>query len=1025
MADQTPPENTAVFNALDASYTSGQALLKTHRLDQIRIIGANDHNLKQVSLALPRNRLIAFSGVSGSGKSTLAFDTIFAEGQRRYVESLNTYARQFVGQFKKPDVTLIEGLSPAIAIDQKTTGNSPRSTVGTVTEIYDFLRVLYARVGLPHCPDCGHRIGSQSAKDILESVCKVPENSRLQILAPIVRGRKGSYGALLEQLQKEGVVRVRIDGETVLLDDPDAPLPTLSKTHKHTIEAVIDRILFKDTEAVRARVMTAIQTALRKSKGYVIAQVLPLPSDSKPPKNRFKDTDTLNGSRDLSQTTEAFFSRHMACPQCDVGFEEMAPRLFSFNSRYGACPDCDGLGVKFELDPEKLVPDQSKSLKQGALVLLKGAMGSYYERFITLLAKKHAIDTQVAYQDLPESQKQLLLYGPNRPGDSERVRDLGASGDNDGDEDDWFGLVAGFDGLVPMLNRKLRHAEGAAKSALESLMLQRCCGACNGARLKPLSRAVTLGGLPIDKVCQKSMAQLVPWFEALPEQLNERQQLIASQGIQAILRRLKILNRVGVGYIALDRAMVSLSGGEAQRVRLATQIGSELSGVLYVLDEPSIGLHPANTQQLIETLKQLRDEGNTVLVVEHDEETLSAADWLVDIGPGAGKNGGQIVAEGPPDALRCYPEVGPSETAQLLQARTQPPEFKTPRVPKAHVKIEAANLHNLKQVNVEIPLGVMTVVCGLSGSGKSTLVFDVLGSAAEAYTRALQKKRRDDPMPELTEFIGAANISGLSHLDRVIEIDQSPVGRTPRSNPATYVGIMDSIRKVFAATEDAKLYGYGPGRFSFNTSANKGGGRCETCKGAGRLTLTMSFLPDAYTDCPDCHGLRYNADTLRVKYNGAYSIADILSMPIGEACHVFEFQTGITRMLQVLCEIGLDYLTLGQPATTLSGGEAQRMRLAAELVKKGTGQTLYIMDEPSTGLHGSDLKKLLAIMQQLVDAGNTVLVIEHHLDVIRAADWCIDMGPGAGEAGGRVVFAGPPEALSRCSDSVTGQALGR
>ncbi|MEB3206428.1 MAG: excinuclease ABC subunit UvrA [Vampirovibrionales bacterium] len=986
--------------------------------DVIRLVGGRDHNLQNVSLSLPRNRLIVFSGVSGSGKSTLAFDTLFAEGQRRYVESLNTYARQFIGQFHKPNVTLIEGLSPAIAIDQKTTATSPRSTVGTVTEIVDYLRVLYARIGEAFCPVCAQPIGSQSASDILASVVSMPEGSRLQILAPVVRGRKGNYTTLFQQLQKEGYIRARIDGETVLLDDPDAPLPTLSKTHRHTIDVVIDRILLKYSEACKTRLMTAIQTSIRKSGGYVIVQNLDALTSSQ------GDSKVPNGEPLKSET---FYSRHMACPTCDIGFDEMAPRLFSFNSRYGACTTCDGLGFQNTLYDDALIAEPSMSLQEGAIAPLKHAMGRYYDRFIKQLCKAHQISEKTPWQDLPEAHRAFILNGTSLAAiESESIQpppkpsprqDLDEAVEGLFLEEDLFGLVSGFDGVKPMLLRRYAQGSASVQRYVGGFMRQVICADCQGARLKPLSRSVTLGGLPLHRLCEKSITDLLPWLEALPPQLNERQKLIAGQALSCMLKRLRMLQQVGVGYLSLDRPMMTLSGGEAQRIRLATQIGSELCGVLYVLDEPSIGLHPANTRQLINTLKSLRDEGNTVIVVEHDADTILAADWLVDIGPGAGSRGGQIVAQGLPDTL--LQSAASSLTLDYLSHRRQLTPPQAVRVPSGVLSLQGVTKHNLKTLAVEIPLGCLTVVTGLSGAGKSSLVLDVLCKAV-AYHLAAQPRSAKMPAVPLqgAKPEGFDRIVGLGQIDRLIEVDQSPIGRTPRSNPATYVGLMDHLRKVFAATEDAKMFGFTAGRFSFNTK----GGRCEACKGSGRLTLEMTFLPDAYTECAECRGKRFNAETLRVRYQGK-TIAQVLEMPIEEALSLFALQPTLRHMLQVLVDVGLGYLTLGQSATTLSGGEAQRVKLAAELVKKHTGKTLYIMDEPTTGLHWHDLEKLLHITHRLVDAGNTVVMIEHNLDVMRHADWIIDLGPGAGGAGGELVFAGTPADLMTCDQSLTAQAL--
>jgi excinuclease ABC subunit A len=790
----------------------------------------------------------------------------------------------------------------------------------------------------------------------------------------------------------------------------------LSKTHRHTIDVVIDRILLKYSEACKTRLMTAIQTSIRKSGGYVIVQNL----------DALTSQGDSNVPNDEALKSETFYSRHMACPTCDIGFDEMAPRLFSFNSRYGACATCDGLGFQNILHDDPLIPEPSMSLQEGAIAPLKHAMGRYYDRFIKQLCKAHQISEKTPWQDLPEAHRAFILDGTSSASDARSTQpppkpfhhqDSDEAAESLFLEEDLFGLVSGFDGVKPMLLRRYAQGSASVQRYVAGFMRQVSCTDCQGARLKPLSRSVTLGGIPLHRLCEKSITDLLPWLEALPHQLSERQKLIAGQALSSMLKRLRTLQQVGVGYLSLDRPMVTLSGGEAQRIRLATQIGSELCGVLYVLDEPSIGLHPANTRQLIHTLKTLRDEGNTVIVVEHDADTIRAADWLVDIGPGAGSRGGQIVAEGPPETLlQC---ASSSLTLDYLSLRRQltPPE--TPRQPSGVLRLEGVSKHNLKKLSLDIPLGCLSVVTGLSGAGKSSLVLDVLCKAA-AYHLAAQPRTAKMPSVQLqgAKPDGFEQVLGLAQIDRLIEVDQSPIGRTPRSNPATYVGLMDHLRKVFAATEDAKMFGFGGGRFSFNTK----GGRCEACKGTGRLTLEMTFLPDAYTECAQCRGKRFNAETLRVRYQGK-TIAQVLDMPIEDALSLFALQPTLRHMLQVLVDVGLGYLTLGQSATTLSGGEAQRVKLAAELVKKHTGKTLYIMDEPTTGLHWHDLEKLLHITHRLVDAGNTVVMIEHNLDVIRHADWIIDLGPGAGEAGGELVFAGTPADLMTCERSLTAQAL--
>jgi excinuclease ABC subunit A len=981
---------------------SPPALPLTSDEKPLQIFKANLHNLKSVNLTLPRHKMVVFTGVSGSGKSTLAFDTIFAEGQRRYVESLGSYARQFIGQMEKPDVESIDGLSPAISIDQKSTSRSPRSTVGTVTEIYDFLRVLYARIGSPYCPQCQVPITPQTLQRILDTLTALPEGSKLQILSPVVRGRKGDYNALFQQLRKEGYTRVRVDGELLLLEE----LPEtyrLTKTHKHNIEVVIDRIVLKNNDTCHHRLTESLQTSLKKSDGFCLVQILPSEEDE--------------------QERELFFSQHLACPECDLSFDEMAPRLFSFNSPYGACSQCEGLGLQYELSEALLVPDPNKTLMEGAIAPFEKTTGKYYQSFLKKLSKKHDLPIDTPFHQLKDEDRSLLFYGPS----TTLNEDLPSSGKTSSkasltkksaksqalDEDyDWFDFVSQFDGIIPILNRRHQYGTDATKRYIESFMQEVPCPTCQGKRLKPISLSVTLGnkdkgGLNIDAFCNLSIKSAYDNIQNVFASLDTFQSTVGRQAIYELSERLRFLLDVGLDYLTLSRRASSLSGGEAQRIRLATQIGSGLSGVLYVLDEPSIGLHQYNNQQLIQTLLRLRDQGNSLIVVEHDEDTIRHADWVVDIGPGAGIHGGNIVSQGTPDSVLADKN---SLTGDYLSGRKTIAIPKKPRKPSGEaLTIQGASLHNLKNVDVAFPLGQFICVTGLSGSGKSTLVFDLLYQALKYHFGKYQVR------PE-----GYESITGLEHLDKFIDIDQSPIGRTPRSNPVTYTGIFDAIRNVFASTEEAKLRGYTPGHFSFNVKS----GRCETCQGDGVITLEMNFLPDVHIPCEMCDGRRYSAQTLDVTYHGK-NIADVLAMTVEEALGFFDMQPRITRQLKVLQDVGLDYITLGQSATTLSGGEAQRLKLATEFNKRSTGKTLYLLDEPTVGLHWKDLENLIGILNALVDQGNTVIVIEHNLDFIKVADHLIDMGPEGGYKGGYVVASGTPKEVSRCEDSYTGQFLKR
>ncbi len=961
-------------------------------MKEIRIHRANEHNLSDVNLTIPRDKLVVFTGVSGSGKSSLAFDTIFSEGQRRYVESLSSYARQFIGQFEKPDVESIEGLSPAIAIDQKSTSKSPRSTVGTVTEIYDYLRLIYAKVGVPHNPETGDALTAHTLQSIYNTIWHLPAGSKLQILSPVVRGRKGEYNAQFRQWRKEGYVRVRIDGEMHLLED----LPEdyrLERNKRHDIELVIDRIILKPEDAISQRLMEGLQAALKKSDGYVVAQLI--------------DGDG-NKTRDLA------FSQHLSSGTEDAQVEEMSPRLFSFNSPYGACPQCEGLGVQHEIAEDLLVPEPEKNLADGAIVPFEKFTGRYYSNFIQKLAKKHGFSLKTPFEDLSVEEQNFLLYGEFKKKVDKDVivhEGFGFGNEEEDDEADWFDFVGSFDGVINIMKRRLQHGSDSTKSYIRTFMRERECEACHGARLKPFSLAVTLGGDGLGKniheLCELSIRDALLFIQQVPETLTEFQLTIARQPLYEVEQRLRFLLEVGLEYLTMARPAATLSGGEAQRIRLASQLGATMSGILYILDEPSIGLHQYNNNQLIQTLQKLRDQGNSLIVVEHDEDTIRAADWVVDIGPNAGVHGGRIVAQGAPKLIE---KTAASLTGQYLSGKR---EIKIPeQLRKGNGKkltVHNATYHNLKNVTIDFPLEKLICVTGLSGSGKSTLVFDLLYRAVEySFTEHHVK-------PE-----GYKKLSGLEHIDKMIDIDQSPIGRSSRSNPATYTGIFDPIRNVFTSSEESKLRGYKPGRFSFNVA----GGRCEACKGDGVIVKEMNFLPDVHITCEVCNGKRYNQETLEVTYHGK-SIADVLDMTVAEAYEFFHTLPRIQKMLGVLNDVGLHYIKLGQPAPTLSGGEAQRVKLATEFCRRSTGKTLYLLDEPSTGLHWADMENLLHILNRLVDQGNTVVVIEHNLDFIKVADHIIDMGPEGGERGGYVVAEGPPSEIARCEESYTGRFLKR
>ncbi len=939
--------------------------------DMIRVRGAREHNLKNVNVDIPRDRLTVITGLSGSGKSSLAFDTIYAEGQRRYVESLSSYARQFLGQMDKPDLDSIDGLSPAISIDQKTTGRNPRSTVGTVTEIHDYLRLLWARVGVPHCPRCGREIRKQTVDEMADAVLRYPEGTRLQVLSPVVRGRKGEHRDILEKAAKSGFVRVRIDGTLYELED----LPTLNKKQKHTIEVVIDRLVVRNTPEFRQRLSDDIETAANSSGGLVIM-------------NRLEEGEEL-------------FSMNYACPDCGISIEELTPRMFSFNSPFGACPTCDGLGTLMKISEEAIFPDESLSLREGALNAMgfnTQESGGVAAQYLTAMGQKYGFDLDTPVMKMKEDARHAILYGT---GDEKLTIEYeGARGTAH--------YTTAFEGVIPTLERRYREttSEGM-KQAYEEYMAEELCPDCRGQRLKPEARAVTVGGKSLPEVSDMSILKAREFFGNLELEGNRR--IIAKQILKEIDSRLGFLTDVGLGYLTLSRAAASLSGGEAQRIRLATQIGSALMGVLYVLDEPSIGLHQQDNAKLIATLKKMRDLGNTVIVVEHDEETMYAADHIIDVGPGAGLHGGHIIAQGTAEEIKACPE---SLTGQYLSGKKTIPVPAKRRKPTGQLIIYGAAENNLKHINVSIPLGVLCCVTGVSGSGKSSLINEILYKyLARKLNRAKTRAGKFD------------RIEGLEQLDKIIMIDQSPIGRTPRSNPATYTGMFDLIRKLFALSPEAKARGYKENRFSFNVK----GGRCEACQGDGLQKIEMHFLPDLYVPCEVCRGQRYNRETLEVTWQGK-NIYEVLEMTVEEAIPFFENHPQILRKLETLSDVGLGYMRLGQPSTTLSGGEAQRVKLATELSRRATGKTIYLLDEPTTGLHAADVARLIDVLQRLTDAGNSVLVIEHNLDVIKVSDRIIDLGPEGGDAGGTVVAEGTPEQVAANGASFTGaylkQALG-
>ncbi|WP_142111092.1 excinuclease ABC subunit UvrA [Rarobacter incanus] len=935
--------------------------------ERLVIQGAREHNLRNVNLDLPRNKMIVFTGLSGSGKSSLAFDTIFAEGQRRYVESLSAYARQFLGQMDKPDVDFIEGLSPAVSIDQKSTNRNPRSTVGTITEVYDYLRLLFARAGTPHCPVCGEKIVAQSPQQIVDRLLELPAGTRFQILAPVIRGRKGEYAELFSELVTQGFSRARVDGQTVQLSSP----PTLEKKLKHDIEVVVDRLVAKD--GIRRRLTDSVETALKLADGLLIAEMV--------------DADADDPQR------ERRFSEHRSCPNDHpLALDEIEPRTFSFNAPYGACPECTGLGMRLEVDPDLVVPDPDLSLRDGAIAPWSHTSSEYFQRILAALSADLGFSMDTPWNKLPKEVRKSVLHG--------RDYEVQVKYRNRWGRERQY--TTGFEGVMPFLER--RHAETESewsKDKYEAYMREVACPACKGARLKPEVLAVKVSGRSIAEVCDLSIRDASGFLDNL--ELSGREKMIAGQVLKEIQARLGFLLDVGLDYLTMSRAAGTLSGGEAQRIRLATQIGSGLVGVLYVLDEPSIGLHQRDNRRLIDTLTRLRDLGNTLIVVEHDEDTIRAADWIVDVGPGAGEHGGRIVHSG--DLAGLLASKDSVTGAYLSGRRSIPlPSARRPIDKKRQVTVLGARENNLRNIDVSFPLGVLTAVTGVSGSGKSTLVnsilYTVMANQLNGAKRVAGRHKR---------------VTGLEELDKVVHVDQGPIGRTPRSNPATYTGVWDPMRRLFADTTEAKVRGYGPGRFSFNVK----GGRCEACSGDGTIKIEMNFLPDVYVPCEVCHGARYNRETLEVHYKGK-TVADVLDMPIAEAAEFFAAVPRISRHLKTLVDVGLGYVRLGQPAPTLSGGEAQRVKLASELQRRSTGRTVYVLDEPTTGLHFEDIRKLLGVLQSLVDKGNTVIVIEHNLDVIKNSDWVIDMGPEGGSGGGVVVAQGTPEHVAKSPKSHTG-----
>lgn len=949
--------------------------------NSIRVVGARVHNLKNITVEIPRDKFVVITGLSGSGKSSLAFDTIFAEGQRRYVESLSAYARQFIGQMDKPDVDYIDGLSPAVSIDQKSTSHNPRSTVGTVTEVYDYMRLLFARAGIPHCPVCGREVVKQSAQEIVDQIQNLPEGTRILILSPLVRGRKGTYQAVFEEIRKAGFTRARVDGTVHSLDDEIE----LDRYKQHTIEAVVDRLVIsregtkEDQKAALTRLTDSVETALKFGEGYLAINLVDKQEDIQ-------------------------YSEHLACPEHGTTVPEVEPRTFSFNTPQGACPDCQGLGSKLEIDPDRIIPDRDLSLNNGAIASMEWGPredGGYYWQSLQGACRAYKIDMDKPVKELSEEQINLILYGTGEKQIQMTYRN------SNGNE---FKFTRAFEGVITNLERRYKETNSEyIREKISEYMSDRPCPSCKGKRLNPAALAVTVDDVNIVEANSWHVLKTLEWIKKLSGKsstLSSKQKKIAERVLKEIHERLTFLVNVGLDYLTLNRSAVSLSGGEAQRIRLATQVGSRLVGVLYVLDEPSIGLHPRDNSRLLDTLKGLRDLGNTVLVVEHDDETIREADWVVDLGPFAGEHGGKVVAEGTPKQILAHPK---SLTGQYLSGRKQVPVPKKRREGNGKsLKIVGASANNLKQIDVKIPLGKLVCITGVSGSGKSTLMSDILYNALAAKLMGARTSAGEHE-----------RIEGIEHLDKIINIDQSPIGRTPRSNPGTYTGLFDEIRKLFAELPESKVRGYKPGRFSFNVH----GGRCEACQGQGELRIEMQFLPDVYVPCDVCHGRRFNRETLQVMFRDKYSISDVLDMTVDHALEEFANYPPMKNKLALLQEVGLGYIRVGQPATTLSGGEAQRVKLSKELSRRATGRTLYVLDEPSVGLHAADVHKLIEVLQRLVDAGNSVLIIEHNLDIIKVADWVIDLGPEGGDRGGELIAEGTPEQVMKIKGSYTGKYL--
>ena len=969
----------------------------------IRVVGARVHNLKNITVEIPRDKFVVITGLSGSGKSSLAFDTIFAEGQRRYVESLSAYARQFIGQMDKPDVDYIDGLSPAVSIDQKSTSHNPRSTVGTVTEIYDYMRLLFARAGIPHCPVCGREVVKQSAQEIVDKVAKLPEGSRTLILAPLVRGRKGTYQTVFEEIRKAGFTRVRVDGTVHSLDDEIE----LDRYKQHTIEAVVDRLVIshegekEERKAALTRLTDSIETALKFGEGYLTVNLVD-GKDGQKSKVKGQGEDLRPSTFDANDLN---FSEHLACPEHGVSINEIEPRTFSFNTPQGACQDCQGLGSKLEIDPERIIPDDSVSLNDGAIISMEWSgpkeEGGYYWQSLVNAAKVFKIDLDKPVKELTKEQMKIVLYGT---GDKQIQMTYQNSNGNE------FKFTRAFEGVITNMERRYRETNSEyIREKISEFMSDRPCPSCGGKRLNPAALAVTVDNVNIVEANSWPVSTTLEWVKKISGKnspLTSKQKTIAERVIKEIHERLNFLVNVGLNYLTLNRSATTLSGGEAQRIRLATQVGSRLVGVLYVLDEPSIGLHPRDNARLLETLKGLRDLGNTVLVVEHDDETIREADWVIDLGPAAGEHGGQIIAEGTPAQILAHPK---SLTGAYLSGRMQVAVPKNRREGNGKsLKIINATANNLKGIDVTIPLGKMVCLTGVSGSGKSTLMSDILYNALAAKLMFAHTSPGEHE-----------RIEGIEHLDKIINIDQSPIGRTPRSNPGTYTGLFDEIRKLFAELPESKMRGYKPGRFSFNVH----GGRCEACQGQGELRIEMQFLPDVYVPCDVCHGKRFNRETLQVMFHDKYSISDVLDMTVDHALEEFKNYPPMQNKLKLLQEVGLGYVRVGQPATTLSGGEAQRVKLAKELSRRATGRTLYVLDEPSVGLHAADVHKLIEVLQRLVDTGNSVVIIEHNLDIIKIADWLIDLGPEGGDGGGELITEGTPEQIMKVKESYTGKYL--